>query len=187
MRPGSFGRIDIWSTMRWTPSMCPIGSRRSRPGTARFASMSMRRLSRPRRSRPIMKRNGGRRDRQYDLDLRHPLGVGRSSLLGLEGGAAAFSNYRRDQFAPWSIPRQHDGARYASDPCLHASTGNNADVEAGMARTIPWAAWDVPRTAPTPSVSRLGRGRLVRVCISVDGGKAIQCYTFRQPSMHGNT
>jgi NAD(P)-dependent dehydrogenase (short-subunit alcohol dehydrogenase family) len=64
-------------------------------------------------------------------------------------------------------------------PALHESTGHSAEIEAAMARTIPMARLgDAEDGANAILFLASDEAKYITgVCLSVDGGKAIQCYS----------
>jgi NAD(P)-dependent dehydrogenase (short-subunit alcohol dehydrogenase family) len=99
-----------------------------------------------------------------------------------------FSNVAAIELAPWNIRVNTMAPGTLVTPALHQSTGSDPAIEDHMARTVP--------------MGRLGRAEdganailylasdeaayVTGVCISVDGGKAIQCYTAESHPMHGH-
>jgi NAD(P)-dependent dehydrogenase (short-subunit alcohol dehydrogenase family) len=174
-----FGRIDILVNNAMDASMSPLENLTLDAWHNAFkinvdaAMVSVQEVA------PIMKRGGGGAI-VNTISICAIRSVPASAAYSASKAALLqFSNIAAIELAPWNIRVNTMAPGTLVTPALHASTGDNPAIEAHMARTIP--------------MGRLGRAEdganailylasdeaayVTGVCISVDGGKAIQCYT----------
>jgi len=136
---------------------------------------------------PIMKRIGGGAI-VNTISICAIRGVPASAAYSASKAALLqFSNVMAIELAPWNIRVNTMAPGTLVTPALHASTGNSAAIEDAMARTIPMARLGraVDGANAILYLASDEAAYVTGVCISVDGGKAIQCYTAPSHPLNG--
>jgi meso-butanediol dehydrogenase/(S,S)-butanediol dehydrogenase/diacetyl reductase len=183
-----FGRIDILVNNAMDASMSPLDELTLEAWHNAFRVNVDAALISTQEVSAIMKRNGGGAI-VNTISICAIRSVSAAAAYSASKAALLqFSNVAAIELAPWNIRVNTMAPGTLVTPALHASTGSDPAIEGHMARTIP--------------MGRLGRAEdganailylasdeaayVTGVCISVDGGKAIQCYTADSHPMHGH-
>jgi meso-butanediol dehydrogenase / (S,S)-butanediol dehydrogenase / diacetyl reductase len=183
-----FGRIDILVNNAMDASMSPLEELTLEAWHNAFRINVDAALISTQEVSAIMKRNGGGAI-VNTISICAIRSVSAAAAYSASKAALLqFSNVAAVELAPWNIRVNTMAPGTLVTPALHQSTGNDPAIEGHMARTIP--------------MGRLGRAEdganailylasdeaayVTGVCISVDGGKAIQCYTADSHPMHGH-
>jgi meso-butanediol dehydrogenase / (S,S)-butanediol dehydrogenase / diacetyl reductase len=183
-----FGRIDILVNNAMDASMSPLEELTLEAWHNAFRVNVDAALVSTQEVSAIMKRNGGGAI-VNTISICAIRSVSAAAAYSASKAALLqFSNVAAIELAPWNIRVNTMAPGTLVTPALHQSTGSDPAIEGHMARTIP--------------MGRLGRAEdganailylasdeaayVTGVCISVDGGKAIQCYTADSHPMHGH-
>jgi meso-butanediol dehydrogenase / (S,S)-butanediol dehydrogenase / diacetyl reductase len=184
----AFGRIDILVNNAMDASMSPLEELTLEAWHNAFRVNVDAALVSTQEVSAIMKRNGGGAI-VNTISICAIRSVSAAAAYSASKAALLqFSNVAAIELAPWNIRVNTMAPGTLVTPALHQSTGSDPAIEGHMARTIP--------------MGRLGRAEdganailylasdeaayVTGVCISVDGGKAIQCYTADSHPMHGH-
>ncbi len=174
-----FGRIDILVNNAMDATMCRLEDQTLAAWHHAFRINVDAALVSTQAVAPVMKRNGGGAI-VNTISICAIRSVPASAAYSASKAALLqFSNISAIELAPFNIRVNTMAPGTLATPALHESTGNNSDIEAAMARTIPMGRLGEPEDGANAILYLASdEARYVTgICISVDGGKAIQCYS----------
>ena len=182
-----FGRIDILVNNAMDATMCPLEEQSLEAWHRAFRVNVDTALVSTQEVSPIMKRNGGG-SIVNTISICAIRSVPASAAYSASKAALLqFSNVAAIELAPWNIRVNTMAPGVLATPAMHASTGNSKDVEDAMARTIPMARLGRPEDGANAILYLASdeAAYVTGVCISVDGGKAIQCFSAESHPQNG--
>lgn len=183
-----FGRIDILVNNAMDATMCALGDQTLEAWHRAFRINVDAALVSTQEVTPIMRRNGGGAI-VNTISICAIRSVPASAAYSASKAALMqFSNVAAIELAPYNIRVNTMAPGTLVTPALHQSTGNDPGVEEGMARTIPMGRLGRPEDGANAILYLASdeAAYVTGVCISVDGGKAIQCYSADSHPMHGH-
>jgi len=183
-----FGRIDILVNNAMDATMCPLEEQTLDAWHRAFRINVDAALVSTQEVAPIMKRNGGGAI-VNTISICAIRSVAASAAYSASKAALLqFSNIAAVELAPYNIRVNTMAPGTLVTPALHLSTGNDQAIEDHMARTVPMGRLGRPEDGANAILYLASdeAAYVTGVCISVDGGKAIQCYTAESHPMHGH-
>lgn len=183
-----FGRIDILVNNAMDATMCPLEEQSLEAWHRAFRINVDTALVSIQAVTSIMKRNGGGAI-VNTISICAIRSVPASSAYSASKAALLqFSNVAAIELAPYNIRVNTMAPGTLLTPAMRESTGHSEAIEDGIARTIPMGRLGRPEDGANAILYLASdeAAYVTGVCISVDGGKAIQCYTAESHPMHGH-